>query len=564
MFRFQALVLVVLGTVSAEICPTWTFPKDPNNTQDCVCGNSLGQIVKCDYLTRNVSLLKGYCMTYDNETGQEYVASCPYQIEGNYKVLIPLPQNPLELNHFMCSPFNRRNVVCSKCLPGYGPSVFTHDLRCFKCSGYYCGWSLYIFFELFPVTVFFAILTIFHVRMTASAANCILFVMQMVSAILGYGTSVDFYPFGRASEIIRKILLTLYGAWNLDFFRKVVPPFCVSEEMNGIGAISFQYLVVLYLLALTISIFVVLEMHYCGCKLTMWLWKHIFAKLIRVRQYWTSRTFLVDSLATLLLLSYTRLMLISFSLIYPGSIYNEHGVVVKNTLHYQGDMKYFGKEHLPFALLAIVVLLMLVLIPLLVFVVYPRSQKCCRIMRRNQLLVELFIKLFQGCFKDGTNGTRDYRWFSVFYFMLRFLMFITHILGYNGKPHMSYLLPGLVLLMASLTVLLLKPYKESIYNSVDGILLAFAGVMNIFQTIMILIPDTMTGRILQIVVEIGFFIPIIGLLFYLGRGCIRLYRARVFRHQAENMEESNSLPYRLQNPEMDVSFAWSEQNLQNS
>ena len=554
-FFFQAAFLIAtafltrVSIAQAKSCPTWTIPTE-NNSQECVCGNSLGDRVRCDPLTHNVSLLKGYCMTYDNDTGKTYVASCPYKTKR--KVYTTLPLNVVELNHFMCSSYHRKNLICSECFAGYGPSVFTNDLECFKCSGLYHGWPLYIFFELFPVTVFFFILTVFYIRMTASGANCILFCMQMLSAILGYnyGSSVGFYPFGKASEIIRRILLTVYGIWNLDFFRKIIPPFCVSENINGISAIALQYLAVLYLLGLTISIFVVLELQYHGFKPVMWLWKYVLTRFIQMRRYWILKYSLVDSLATFLLLSYTRLMLISFNLLYPNSIYDEHGSVVTISLSYQAGMKYFGKKHLPFAILAIATLFLLVLTPLLIFIVYPCVQRCGYKMRWSQFEIGLnsFLKLFQGCFKDGTNGTRDYRWFSIFYFVLRFLVFITHILCYSGTPHVPFLLPGLVLLISALTILILQPYKRSIYNSMDGVMLAFAAIICFLQTIMTLVPDTTFGKLLQIAIEIGMFTPIFGILLYLVYRSLKLCRAKLCHQKPESIE-GDLLSDRMQDSE---------------
>ena len=29
-----------------------------------------------------------------------------------------------------------------------------------------------------------------------------------------------------------KVVLTLYGVWNLDFFHYIVPPFCISSKLK--------------------------------------------------------------------------------------------------------------------------------------------------------------------------------------------------------------------------------------------------------------------------------------------------------------------------------------------
>ena len=550
--------VVVSSSVAESRCPTWTVPKggySSNNTQDCICGDSVGQMVKCDPVSLNVSLLMGKCMSYSNESSMAYVASCPYKTSHESNVYTPLPRDPSELNDVVCSPFNREGLVCSECKPEHGPSVFTNSLRCYKCSGMYHGWALYIFLELSPVTILFFAMVLFHIRLTSGGANCFLFNVQMIVSILSYGTHTGIYPFGTTSEILRKIILTVYGFWNLDFFREIIPPFCVSENINGIHALALQYLSVLYLLMLTFIVYFILEMHYRGCKLTMWLWKHIFKHLIRVKQNWTLKTSIVDSLATFLLLSYTRLMLTSFNLLYPVFIYDEHGRVIKKTLNFQESWEYFGSEHAPFAVLAIIVLLMLVLIPLLLFVIYPMKvcQRHCFRIRCVQVGLHSFVELFQGCFKDGTSDTRDFRLFSIFYFALRILMFVTHIIGFGGSPRISFLLPGLVLLGASQTILIIRPYKKNLHNIMDGVILAFGSVFCFFQTVMVLIADTKEGRLLQIAIQIGFFIPLFGILLYMVYLCIKFGKKHIVHQRPPPSfiedEPSEIFPDRVLHPE---------------
>ena len=545
-----ALIVSIAFCSGESDCPTWTIPSSPNKTQesDCKCGDSVGGQVQCDKDTLNVSLLMGDCMTYDSEDDMTYLAACPFQLQEKYDIYSPLPRNVSKLNDFVCSQYNRRGIVCSECKPGYGPSVFTHNLRCYKCSGLYSGWGLYMFFELFPITVLFSILSFFHIRLTSSAANCLLFIVQMIVAVLSYGSHIGIFPFGSTSEILRKIVVTVYGILNLDFFREVIPPFCVSENINGLHTIALQYLGVVYLLVLTLSVFLVLEMHYRGCKVTMWLWKNIFVRLIRMKQNWTCRTSLADSLATFLLLSYTRLMLVSFNLLYPVSIFNIHGEIAKRTLNFQQDIEFLSPQHIPFALLGLVVLILLVVLPPLLFIVYPMKccQRSCVQYTCNKAGLRHFVELFQGCFKDGTENTRDFRWFSIFYFALRFATFVSHMVGYGGRPRTSFLLPAVVFLCASLTILILRPYKKSVYNIVDGVMLACSSVVLFLQSVMVLIVNTSEGRLLQIAIQIGMFLPIFFVLFYCVYLCIRFGRSKLSRERSSSHE---SLPDRLLNPE---------------
>ena len=41
-----------------------------------------------------------------------------------------------------------------------------------------------------------------------------------------------------ASPRVLTAIITLYGVWNMDFLRLVIPPFCVTHNVSVLGAIS--------------------------------------------------------------------------------------------------------------------------------------------------------------------------------------------------------------------------------------------------------------------------------------------------------------------------------------
>ena len=59
-----------------------------------------------------------------------------------------------------------------------------------------------------------------------------------------------------------------------------------------------------------------------------------------------------------------------------------NGTVVGIFLYYDASVKYFGKEHLPYAVLAVFVVLIFILFPILLLLLYPmrcfqRCLGCC-------------------------------------------------------------------------------------------------------------------------------------------------------------------------------------------
>ena len=61
----------------------------------------------------------------------------------------------------------------------------------------------------------------------------------------------------KTSSAVFKVILTGYGFWNLDYFRYLIPPFCVSQELKNIHVLALQYVSAFYpllLIALTYTL----------------------------------------------------------------------------------------------------------------------------------------------------------------------------------------------------------------------------------------------------------------------------------------------------------------------
>ena len=137
-------------------------------------------------------------------------------------------------------------------------------------------------------------------------------------------------------------------------------------------------------------------------------------------------------------------------------------------LYYDGTVEYFGKDHvhLPYALLALAVLLVFTFLPILLLCVYP-----CRcfqmVLNRYHLSsqsLHTFMDTFQGGFKDGTNGTRDCRYFAAVYLIVRMALYIS--LGISIVTFNITMINGVLLLFGVLLVMF-QPYKKSLHNKID-------------------------------------------------------------------------------------------------
>ena len=85
---------------------------------------------------------------------------------------------------------------------------------------------------------------------------------------------------------------------------------------------------------------------------------------------------------------------------------------------------------------------------------------CTRI--RWQFL-HTFADVFQGCYKNGTDGTCDYRYFAVLYLFFRIVLLAS--ITFAGRYLWLILLLSLV--VASLSFAYFHPYKNNYFNIID-------------------------------------------------------------------------------------------------
>ncbi len=451
-------------------CPTWFFWDEISH--ECgpnIRGSNFKTIV-CNQAEKRIWIHRFRCMTYDNGTDSTVIAKCPFGDLETDKMNIPLPKNRSELNEAMCGKANREGLLCSKCKPGYGPAVLSYDYRCARCSDSYSGWFLYLSTALIPTTVFFLVIFLCQVRTTAAPLNLFILVCQVAAlSLASYPHEVVYHS--ETTRILEGIAaVTSVTLWNLDFFRLLIPPFCVSENFSNLQVLCMDYIIAFYPLLLTVIMYICIQQHDRGCRILVCLrrpFAYCFAPLVR-RFNWNPATSIVPVFASFLLLSSTKILFVSFSLLQNGYFRNltRFGVLVyhpENVLYYDPNLTFFGQNHLPYALLAIFVSTTFVLLPTLLLCLYPtcifqRCLNCCGI---RWFAIHAFADAFNGCFKDGTKGTHDYRCFAGLYLILRILsiVIITMVTSYAFLKLLS--------IAVLLVFVLASPYKNRLFNVVE-------------------------------------------------------------------------------------------------
>ena len=143
-------------------------------------------------------------------------------------------------------------------------------------------------------------------------------------------------------------------------------------------------------------------------------------------------------------------------------------------LYYSPSVIYFGHDHLPYAILAIVILTLFVSIPTIILVLYPFQffQTFLSFFPLNWHFLHAFVDSFQGCYKDGTEpGTYDCRWFSALTLLMRPLYFII----FGMTLSMMFFVYALIILLIFLIAMInIQPFKITVrYPSTDSIFCVF-------------------------------------------------------------------------------------------
>ena len=283
----------------------------------------------------------------------------------------------------------------------------------------------YVVVAFLPLTTLYFTVIVFRISISSAPFHVFVQVSQAMGTPALMRTifaSIQQQP--PAVAAVAQFLLSIYGIWNLDFFRTLIPPICL--KVNTLQAIAIDYCVAFYPLLLIGVTFMLIKIHSYGFRWIVYACMPFQNCLARFRLQLNLRSSLVEAFATFLLLSYVKFLDVSFDLLVPTYTHNVHGNKKAKYLFYDATIEVFSKHHLPFATLAVVVLLVFIFLPLLVLVLYPLRcfQKCLDFFcPMNRELLRTFADAFQGTYKDGTAGTRDYRYFAAGYLGLRILSF---------------------------------------------------------------------------------------------------------------------------------------------
>ena len=470
---------VVSTPMKDDQCPPWEFRNIP--TGRCQCRLTLDHLVICKEKPHDLQLYVCFCMAYSHEMNVLLVGSCQYTCyRSSSGYFFPITINSTsQLNEFMCSEYNRQGQLCGSCMPGYAPPVYSYYLSCVNCTT--GNWGKYTAVSLLPLTAFFVFVVTFRLSATSPKLNGFILCVQILMSppnTRAFQNSIEKQM--RTHHQLTDAYLfwgTFYGVWNLDFLRLVYTPFCLQPHTNTLHVLALDYLVAVYpLLLITLSYLLVL-LYDRNVRLIVCLWKPFLPLFIKFRRQWNIRNSLVEVFATFLLLSYVKILSVSVDLLVPVLLYEEQERIISQPyLFIQGDLPFLGSQHLPYACLALFFLLTFTLLPMLLLFLYPCScfQACLNRTGCSCQPLHTFMDTFQGHYKNGTNATRDLRFFSGLYLLLRVVVYASTVVTHQIA---SYAYTTVIIAILAVGVALARPYKKHIYNIIDASFLTITSLL---------------------------------------------------------------------------------------
>ena len=471
-------------------CPAMTFSgASTDETEESYDIDGLNIINAC----KNISISHGQCTTIDANLTMRYIGYCPYYFKFNshlysdHHTLILNVKSCSVLNDAMCGQLNRDGLLCSKCKDGYGPALYSKSWKCEKCNNRpYLMWFLYLLLEFTPLTVFFIIVIIFNVRATSPPFTAYVFYCQYIADIFRTNKYLHFYITDFINPYVYRLILSIIDVWYLDFFRRIIPKFCISSNISNIQIIFFQLIPAVFPLFLIFLTYVFIELHARNVYIIVLLWRPFNRCVAKVRRSYDPKASIFNAFSTFILLSYSKILFIGSRVFYSMPMVHKELLDTSNAWNTSHTFYYDPNEPrpklAPYYVPSIVVLALFSCFPLLLLILYPIKifrrkclfYICCKDLR----FVRSFVDAFQGHYKDGTNGTCDLRALASLQLIIR-IIYIRDSWYKDDSNYKSLMAFDTILLtIVSMIYYIIQPCKKRYMNAIEGSLYSFIVILS--------------------------------------------------------------------------------------
>ena len=454
---------------------TWFVP----DNGACRCGETFNNRISCDSDTKEVGVIDCYCMTYDSSLKTAVFGACPFNcinVTKSYSDYMyhPVPRDIANDNNSVCGYLHRTGVLCSKCMKGYYPAAYSYLLECIRCdlkqSTY---WVIYLVEAYLPLTLFMVLIFMIRISVISPRLYVIIIIMQNIAMPINVHVIVTAAQHYNIVKIMTQIVITFYSMWNFDFFRTLLPSICL--HISPLHVLALDYLIAIYPMAVLVCMFILLKLHEHGFKPLLYMWKPFHAIFARCRREWNLQASLIEAFITYFLLSTTKLMHTSAMFLLPTVLYTANEKVEKIRWYTDSSVKYFGSNHCPFAVLALTIGFVFIILPVCLLLSYHCMccQRCLKL--KCQVLNEV-IHTFNKYYKDGSEGSLDCRWFAGYYLITRLGGYVIIVFTVAGILYNILLIYSIICVIP---IIILEPYREEYkhYNTLDPVMMLMPSLL---------------------------------------------------------------------------------------
>ena len=171
--------------------------------------------------------------------------------------------------------------------------------------------------------------------------------------------------------------------------------------------------------------------------IVVWFWSPFHKCLVRFRKQWNIHSYLFNALPTFIVLSYVKILNVSFEFLVSSQVYNMKGQSVnKGYWYYDGRVDMTSKEYLPYLILAVSMLLIFNILPLVLLALYPFRHfqgflNCC-LCQKCKIALQIFMDAFHGSYDVSI---RDHHHFAALYLALRFFNLLIYVILDSSFRH---------------------------------------------------------------------------------------------------------------------------------
>ena len=191
------------------------------------------------------------------------------------------------------------------------------------------------------------------------------------------------------------------------------------------------------------------------------------------------KTSVIHGISTFLVICYAQCVKVSLSLLMPVhfNVEQNSGLRPSPRVWLNGELIYFSKDHLPYALPALFCLLTIGLLPPVLLLTYPLLNKVLAAFGCENLKAVNFISQkipinnlkplldsIQGCFKDNL------RFFAGLYFFYRWTVLIIHMSTSSFSVYFTVIGSFVLFLLTVHTIC--QPYIKREHNIIDTLIFA--------------------------------------------------------------------------------------------